>query len=111
MLAREGDACLGPLVGQGSVPAELVQQGSKNPGGGHAEGMRQLLGQGTRGLALLECLVWIAQMPQDPGRIGEAKYPRLSAVEEHMGVGALSVIQGQALLQVCLGSTELTKIE
>jgi hypothetical protein len=69
------------------------------------------LGQGTRCLALLERLVRIAQMPQDPGCIGEAKDPWLYAVEEHMGVIALSVIQGQALLQVRLGSTELTQME
>ena len=73
--------------------------------------MRQLLGQGTRGLALLERLVRIAQMPQDQGCIGEAKDPRLYAVEEHMGVVALSVIQGQALLQVRLGRAELTQME
>jgi hypothetical protein len=50
-------------------------------------------------------------MPQDPGCIGKAKDPRLRVVEEHMGVVALSVIQGQALLQVRLGSTELTLME
>ena len=78
---------------------------------GQAEGMRPLLGQSTRCLALLERLVRIAQMPQDQGCIGEAKDPRLPAVEEHMGVVALSVIQGQALLQVRLGSAELTQME
>ena len=50
-------------------------------------------------------------MPQDQGCIGEAKDPRLYAVEEHMGVVALSVIQGQALLQVRLGRAELTQME
>ncbi len=51
-------------------------------------------------------------MPQDQGCIGEAKDPRLyAAVEEHMGVVALSVIQGQALLQVRLGRAELTQME
>src|SRR5215510_3762795 len=112
MLAREGDACLGPLLGQGSVPAELVRQGSKSPGGGQAVGMRQLLGQGTRRRALLSRLVGIAQLPQDPGCIGEAKDPRLyAAIEEHMGGAALSVIQGQALRQVRLGRAELPQIE
>src|ERR1700752_2482352 len=51
-------------------------------------------------------------MPQDQGGIDEAKDPWLyAAVEELMGVVALSVIQGQALLQVCLGSAQLTKME
>ena len=50
-------------------------------------------------------------MPQDQGCIAEAKDPRLYAVEEHRGVAALSLIQGQALLQVCLGSAELTQVE
>jgi hypothetical protein len=50
-------------------------------------------------------------MPQDEGFNGEAKDPWLPAVEEHMGVVALRVIQGQALLQVCPGRTELTQIE
>src|SRR5258706_16271327 len=51
-------------------------------------------------------------MPQDQGCMGEAKYPRLyAAVEEHMGVVALGVIQGQALRQVRLGSAELTQME
>ena len=50
-------------------------------------------------------------MPQDQGRIAEAKDPRLYAVEERMGEMALSVIQGQALLQVCLGRAELTQME
>jgi len=40
VLAREGDGCLGPLLGQESFPAELVQPGSQNPGGGQAEGIR-----------------------------------------------------------------------
>src|SRR2546422_6982321 len=50
-------------------------------------------------------------MPQDKGCIAEAKYPWLRAVEELMGVVALSVIQGQALLQVRLGRAELTQVE
>src|SRR5215471_3274339 len=111
MLAREADAGLGPLLGQSSFPAELAQKGSKNPGAGQAERMRDLLGQGTRCLAPLSRLVRIAQMPQDPGRMREAKDPRLRAVEEHMRVMALSVIQAQALLQVRLGRAELTQRE
>ena len=64
-----------PTLGSGVCPTELVRHGSKNPGGGQAEGMRPFLGQGTRGLALLERLVRIAQMPQDQGSKGEAKDP------------------------------------
>ena len=51
-------------------------------------------------------------MPQDQGCKGEAKDPRLyAAVEEHLRVVTLSVIQGQALLQVRLGRAEFTQIE
>src|SRR2546428_13850048 len=94
LLAREGDCCLGPLLGQCSFPAELVRLGSISPGGGQAVWIRQLLAQGTRCTALPERLVRIAQMPQDQGCIAEAKDPRLyAAVEEHMGAVALSIIQ------------------
>ena len=65
---------------------------------------------GTRGLALLERLVRIAQRPQDQGCIGEACNPWLCAVEDLRGTVALSVIQGQALLQVRLGRAELTQL-
>src|SRR5262245_827138 len=110
---HEGECCLCPLLGQESFPAELVQLGSKNSGTGQAEGIRQLLGQRPRGLALLERPGRIAQLPQDTGYPGEAKDPRLDAAgeEEHLGRVALSVIQGQALFQVRLGCTELTQIE
>ena len=57
VLAREGDGCLGPLLSQGSVPMELVRHGSINPGADQAVWMRLLVGQGTRGRALLERLV------------------------------------------------------
>src|SRR5438876_11844017 len=89
-----------------------MRQGSPNPGGGQAEGMRQLLSQGTRCSALLERLVRIAQMPQNKGCIGEANDPPpYAAVEEHLGVVTLSVIQCQALLQVRPGRSELTQRE
>jgi len=68
------------------------------------------MGQGTRCIALLERLVRIAQLPQDPGCIGEAQDPWLHGVEELIGVVALSVIQGQALLQVRPGRAQLTQM-
>ena len=98
LLAREGDYCLGPLVGQRSFPAELIRQGSKNPGGGHTEWMRPLLGQGKRGLALLERLGRIAEMPQDQGCMGEAIDPRLhAAVAEHLGLWATVSVNGEGV--------------
>jgi hypothetical protein len=111
VLAREGDPCLGPLVGQCTFPAELVQHGNRNPDAGHEEEGRDLLGQGPRGLALLDRLVRIAQIPQDSGGKEATSDPRLPAGEEHRGVVALNVVQGQALLQVRPGCAEFTQME
>src|SRR5262245_34971086 len=72
---------------------------------------RYLLSEGQRLLVLLESLVWIAQIPQGPGRKGEADHPRVKSIEKGVGAVPLGVVEGKTLLKVFLRRNQLSKVE
>ena len=87
-----------------------MEPGSKGQGSRQAEGVRQFLGQGERFVASLQGLVRIAKRPQNQGCNGQAGHPRVKAIAEGMGTVLLRIIEGNALLQVCLGRGQLSQL-
>src|SRR5262249_4182019 len=70
LLGRDGNGCLGPLLGCPPLPAELMEPGRKVQGKSQARRVSEILGQGERRVALREGLLRIAKMPQCQGPEG-----------------------------------------
>src|SRR5262245_64435422 len=87
-----------------------MQHGRIVEGSRQAEGVRQLLGQGDRLITPPEGLVWIAELPEGPGAIGEAPHPKVHAIAEGQMVVLLALIERYPLLQVRSTSKKLSKV-
>ncbi len=111
LLGRERDDGLGACLGQLRLPPKLMELGGKHQGVRQAMGVRHLLGQGKRLLASLAGLIRIAQIPQDPGQKRKPTYARVQPIQIGMGVMLLRIIEGQHLLQVGTGDSELAQKE
>ena len=87
-----------------------MDPGGKGEGIRQAERMRQFLGQGQRLMAALEGLVRIPQQPERSGHIGEEKHTKVIPKAKGQRAVLWGIVEGEALLQVRLGSGELTEM-
>src|SRR5262249_50000067 len=110
LLAGERHTCLCPLLGGVSLPTGVMQHGRIVEGSRQAEGVRQVLGQGDRLVAPCEGLVWIAELPEGPGAIGEAPHPQVHAIAEGQMMVLLAIIERYPLLQVRSTRGQLSKV-
>ena len=99
-------------LGQGRLPAQVMQHGSPVQGKVETRGVGELLGQGQRRLAAGQRLVGVAEEPE--GRRGAiaAAHPRIvPAVERGMGAVPLRIIEPQPLFLVHPGGGQLAATE
>src|SRR5438128_55795 len=87
-----------------------MELGSIAPGKSQVMGIRRLLAQGQRIVDSLQGLVWVAQQPQEKTCMIQATN-RVSPMDEGPRAVLLKVIKGFLLLQVCLGSGQISKPE
>ena len=87
LLNRERHGCLSTLLGCLTLPAELIEYGSKIQSKSQAKGVRELLSQGERLVAPLQGLVRIAKEPQDISRKGQAKHSGVKSIEHGLMSG------------------------
>jgi hypothetical protein len=109
LLARERDHRLGPLLGSLPVPAELMDPTGTVQSKDQAMRVRQLLSQGEHFITSFERLIRVAEQPENPRRIGEAKHSRIVPIESHMRAVLLGIIVCYPLLQVRSGWDQLSK--
>src|SRR5262245_12596542 len=110
LLTGERHACLCPLLGGLLLSAVVMQHSGIVEGSRQAEGVRQLPGEGDRLIVPREGLVWIAEMPEGPGDIGEAPHPKVYAIAECERMVLLAIIERESLLQVRSTWRHLSKV-
>jgi hypothetical protein len=87
-----------------------MHEGRIVEGSRQADGVRQLLGEGNCLVAPREGLVWIAELPEGPGDIGEAPHPEVQAIVEGQMMVLLAIIERQPLLQMYSTRGKLSKV-
>jgi hypothetical protein len=70
--------------------------------------VRQLPGEGECPLAPLQGLLWVAQIPEDPGGVGVGIHPKVIPLPEGLGAVMLGVVEGNRLLLVGAGPSEVS---
>src|SRR5713101_6849887 len=85
LFGGEDNGGFGALLGGTPFPAELMEHRRKAQGKTQTKGVRNLLRQGHRLLALRQPLVRIAQVPQRPGTNAMANHARVLPVEDCRG--------------------------
>jgi hypothetical protein len=109
VLAGEGYSCFCLLLGRTPFPAKLMEPCRKNQGKPQVEWIRKLLSQGERRVTSLQGLIRIAQKPQRPGRIAEARHPGVCpSVEKSQETVLVQIVERTALLQVYSGEGKLS---
>src|SRR5215831_13698739 len=79
---------------------KTMHEGGIVEGSRQADGVRQCLGEDNGLVAPREGLVWIAELPEGPGDIGEAPRPEVQAIAEGQMMVLLALYERQPLLQV-----------
>ena len=103
---------LGACLGQGRLPAQVMQHGSPVQGDGQTQGVGELLGQGQRRLAAGHRLVGVPEEPEGRASAIAATHPRVvPAVERGMGAVPLRIIEPQPLFLVRPGGGQLAASE
>ena len=112
LVGRDGHGGLGACLGQGRLPAQVMQHGSPVQGNGETQGVGELLGQGQRRLAAGHRLVGVPEEPEGRRRAIAATHPRVvPAVERGMGAVPLRIIEPQPLFLVHPGGGQLAASE
>ena len=112
LVGRDGHGGLGACLGQGRLPAQVMQHGRPVQGHGETQGVGELLGQGQRRLAAGHRLVRVPEEPEGLRRAIAATHPGVvPAVERGMGAVPLRVIEPQPLFLVRPGGGELAASE
>ena len=88
-----------------------MEDGRKGQRHGQAIGMSELASQPERLVTSLQRLVRIAEIPQDMSEAGEAKNLEILTPKEATRAVLLGIVDGETLLQLCLGSGQFAKEE
>ena len=91
------DGGFGVLLGGTSLPAHLMEEGSLVQGKTEGVGVRNLLRQGHRLLALRQPLIRIAQVPQCQGSLAVANHTSILPMPERRGAVLLGVVECHTL--------------
>src|SRR5262249_38924499 len=97
LFLRKAQGGFGMLLGSTPLTAELMEHGSSTQGRRAAEGVRCLLCQRYRCLALPQPLLRIPQRPQRPRGTVEQNHPHVLPQQERKGVGLLGMIMRDTL--------------
>src|SRR5713101_8801946 len=110
MFGRECDQVLRSFLSCPLFSSKLTQNAEQLPSKAEAKGMGQPLRQRERFIAALECLVRVAELPQGPGRVGQATYPGITRAitqDERPIALTLRIIEGDSLFEMFPGGKEL----
>ena len=91
---------LGACLGQGCLPAQVMQHSSPEQGKGKTKGVGELLGHGQRRLHAGHRLVGEPEEPEGRRSLHAATHPRIVSAERRHGAVPLRIIEPQPLFQV-----------